>query len=125
MNVTTRVSSKALVSLLLGLSSVSLITGVPAVLMGLAGIREINQSDGRLAGRGMAIAGMLLGAFATVVLVVCILAMILVHMRETANRLYCENNLKHVGHGINVYHEAHNEFPSGTIIPSELPPEKR
>jgi hypothetical protein len=37
------------------------LTGVPAILMGRTAVREIDASDGQLAGRGQAITGIVLG----------------------------------------------------------------
>jgi ABC-type phosphate transport system permease subunit len=56
-------SRKAKISFMLGLSSfvVSFLAGVPAIINGLLGLREIRQSGGRLQGRGLAIWGIMLG----------------------------------------------------------------
>ena len=56
-------SRKARVSFMLGLSSflVSFLAGVPAIINGLLGLKEIRQSGGQLQGRGLAIWGIALG----------------------------------------------------------------
>jgi len=56
-------SRKASVSFSLGLLSflVSFLAGVPAIINGLLGLKEIRQSGGQLQGRGLAIWGIALG----------------------------------------------------------------
>jgi Domain of unknown function (DUF4190) len=56
-------SRKAKISFVLGLSSflVSFLAGVPAVINGLVGLKEIRQSGGQIQGRGLAIWGIALG----------------------------------------------------------------
>src|SRR5262249_38606887 len=54
----TRLSGKALASLVLGLL---VFTGLPALFLGVQSLREINRSDGRLRGRKLALAGLLTG----------------------------------------------------------------
>jgi Domain of unknown function (DUF4190) len=56
-------SRKARISFLLGLLSflVSFLAGVPAVIHGLLGLKEIRQSGGQLQGRGLAVWGIVLG----------------------------------------------------------------
>jgi hypothetical protein len=55
---------KALVSFELSLLSflVSILAGIPAIINGLLGLREIRQSRGRLQGKGLAVSGILLGS---------------------------------------------------------------
>jgi hypothetical protein len=56
-------SGKARISFALGLWSffVSILTGVPAIILGLLSLREIRQSGGRLQGKKLAVAGIILG----------------------------------------------------------------
>ncbi len=63
-----QISGKAIVSSILGVLSLVLLvlTGIPAMVLGLRALREVNMSDGALRGRGLAITGMLLGAFSSV-----------------------------------------------------------
>src|SRR5579859_7291744 len=61
------ISAKSLASTILGLLSLGLlaVTGIPAFIVGLRAMREINASDGRIGGRGFALFGMALGALGT------------------------------------------------------------
>jgi hypothetical protein len=56
-------SRKAKTSLTLGLLSfiLSIVTGVPAVITGFLSLREIGRSGGRVQGKRLALAGIVLG----------------------------------------------------------------
>jgi hypothetical protein len=57
----------ARLSLVLGLAGICCgVTGPFAVLLGLLGINRINESRGLLRGKGLAVAGIVLGALETV-----------------------------------------------------------
>jgi hypothetical protein len=60
--------AKAIVSLLLGLSSVlclGAVTGLPAVVLGALARKDIDRSSGTLTGRGIAAGGIVSGLFGT------------------------------------------------------------
>jgi hypothetical protein len=38
-------------------------------------------------------------------------------VREAANRTYCKNNLRQIGLGLHLYHDAHKRFPPGGLGP--------
>jgi len=124
---TSRVSTLALVSLVLGLASLVLllITGIPAVILGLYSLRWINYSDGRLRGRGLAIAGMALGGLGIAAAVVLLGASILADVREKAHAAECTENLHRLGFGLKLYDEDFKSFPPGTVPNDALPPERR
>jgi len=54
-------SGKAIASLILGILPLSVFSSIPAVVLGHLALSEIKKSAGRLQGRGMAIAGLVLG----------------------------------------------------------------
>jgi hypothetical protein len=63
-----RTEAKAIVSLLLGLSSImclGAITGLPAVVLGALARKDIDRSSGTLTGRGIAAGGIVSGLFGT------------------------------------------------------------
>lgn len=63
-----RTEAKAIVSLLLGLSSImclGAITGLPAVVLGSLARKDIDRSSGTLTGRGIAAGGIVTGLFGT------------------------------------------------------------
>jgi len=72
-------SGKALASMILGICSVffSILTGLPAIILGHLAQTEIRKSGGRLQGEGMALAGLILGYLsATFIPIVLIIAAI-------------------------------------------------
>lgn len=56
-----KVSGLAVASLVLGIFWVCGLGSILAAVFGIVSIRQINQSDGRLRGKGLAIAGLVLG----------------------------------------------------------------
>ena len=62
--------SRAKNALLLGIASVlccGFLTGIPAIWVGVQAVRDIDASQGRLRGRGSAIAGIVLGIVGSLV----------------------------------------------------------
>jgi prepilin-type processing-associated H-X9-DG protein len=118
-----RLSLAALLSVVLGLVP---LTGVPAMILGLAGLRAVNASDGRLRGRRLALAGMALGAVGTALLAVGIVLIIVFQLRSVSQLAECSNHLREVGMGINRYADAHgDQLPPGTVANAALAPERR
>src|SRR5262245_59066222 len=60
----TQTSGKAIASFILGLCSfvLCLITGIPAIILGILGLGDINNPKKNLSGRGLAIAGIVMGS---------------------------------------------------------------
>ena len=116
-----RASGKAVLSVILGL----LCLGPPGLLLGYWGLRDINESDGRIKGRGLAIAGMILGGLGTLLCLAGVPAVWIVGLREKANRASCQNNLRVIGLAVNLYHGDKGPFPPGTIANGALPPGER
>src|SRR5712692_129648 len=67
--VATTTSVKAIFSLLFGMLALLLpiVAAIPALILGFLGLRDINQSEGRLGGKGLAIAGMITSVVASLV----------------------------------------------------------
>lgn len=121
-----RTSGKAVLAFVLGLPPLSFITlGVPAVLVGFYALREINASDGRLRGRRLAVAAMVLGVLGVVVLVLWALAPVARYFRAINSRATCQNNLRVIGLAMNQYNEEHKFYPTGTIPNEDLRPDQR
>ena len=106
-------SGKAIASLILGILLVfACLTGVPAILFGRSALREIRLSEGRLRGRRMAVAGIVLG------LLGCLYTLLLIPMpnlREPALRVQCVDNLKQIAHFIHYYHEVNGTLPPAAM----------
>src|SRR5262245_49312472 len=62
-------SRKAVASLVLGLLSFlcTILTGLPAIILGIVSLRDIERSYGRLTGRGLAITGIITGSIGTLI----------------------------------------------------------
>ncbi len=54
-------SGKAIASLILGILPLSVLSSIPGVILGHLALSDIKKSAGRLSGKGMAIAGLILG----------------------------------------------------------------
>jgi hypothetical protein len=122
-----RTHHAALASFLLGLASLGLglLTGVPAVWLGLRGLRAVNSSDGQLRGARLAITGMILGALGTTVSLLGFGAIVAVQLRQNSNRVECANHLRAIGVALNKYADVQKRFPPATRDPRRLPPDRR
>src|SRR5262249_1551333 len=118
----------AVVAFVLGVSSLflSVVTALPALYVGLQGVRVVNGSDGRLRGRRLAIAGLILGAISTLVTVLGSAALVLLLVQDKSHLAGCSNNLRLIGQAVNRYSDHNNEqFPPGTVPNASLTPERR
>jgi prepilin-type processing-associated H-X9-DG protein len=118
----------AAASLLLGLLSLLLwgLAGVPALVLGLQGVRAVNASDGRLRGRGLAVAGMVLGACMTTLTVLGIALLGLGWVNEKGRQVECADNFRQIGRAVNLEYVHNNKrFPGAALPNPALPPEQR
>jgi hypothetical protein len=122
-----RLCTPAVVCFVFGALSPALLflTGIPALWMGVRALRSINASDGRLRGRRLVIAGMVLGGLGCAAAVFGTLALVFVELRARGQRLECLNNLRQIGGAVLNYQSANSAFPPGTVPNAALPPEKR
>ncbi|WP_010587604.1 DUF1559 family PulG-like putative transporter [Schlesneria paludicola] len=69
--------------------------------------------------------GLTLVEFVVVMAIIAVLVALLLpsvsRSREAARRTQCKNNLKQMGLAIQNYHETHNSFPAGYVLPPEGP----
>jgi len=119
------VSGKAIAALILGVLSLlggMLVTGVPATILGVLGLRDAGR--GRVRGKGMAVAGLVLG----IVGAACVTPVVgLVYgvqkVHETAARLQSMNNNRHMLLAMHDYALAMDDrFPAYAIMGSKSPP---
>jgi hypothetical protein len=102
----------AVVSLCMPLS-----LGVPAAILGIMGLNSIGRSQGKLSGRGLAIAGLIFGLVAAIGGVIVGVSTgafaAVASSRNAANRISSGNNLRQVGLAFINYHNATNAMPLG------------
>jgi prepilin-type processing-associated H-X9-DG protein len=108
-------SGKAIASLSLGfLFFFACLSGLPAILLGRQALRDISLSKGRLRGRNMAIAGIVLGGIGCLFTIALIMPATR-SAREAGRRSQCINNLKQIGLAFENYHSAYGSLPAAAI----------
>ena len=113
----TGTSGKAIASLILGLASCVLVcfTAIPGLILGIMGLGDINRSQGRIGGKGLAILGIVLSSIGMVWSIVAILIALMLpavtSVRTAARKAQSMNNIKQQALGILNYESANREFP--------------
>ena len=115
-------SGFAVASLIMGiLGFITILTGLLGIVFGWVALRKIKMSNGRLGGRGLAKAGILLSivalpvATAGYILVVRAANASLAGARGKAHAIHCVNNLKQLGLAARLYAGDYDgQYPSGT-----------
>jgi hypothetical protein len=116
-------SGKATASLILGLLSFVCVffTGIPAVILGILGLRDIGRSQGRLSGKGFAVTGLVTGLVGSLIVstvagFVVILSITAVQkVREAASRVQSQNNLKLLALGMLRHETMTGRLPGAAI----------
>jgi prepilin-type processing-associated H-X9-DG protein len=118
---TVRTSGKAVASLVLGIASLlcTFFTGIPAVIMGLLGLRDIGRAQGCIQGKGLAIAGIVTGGIGTMFACPAIVIALLIHAvhkeHDADLQLQCLNNLEHIALALHSYHSVYGRFPPAVV----------
>jgi hypothetical protein len=113
-------SGLAIAALVLGILSFPCFMGVttiPAIILGILALGKIAASQGRLGGKGSAIAGVVLGFLGLVSVVPLLIALLLPavqNVRDAAARQQEANNLKQMAIAMHNYHSAYGTFPAAT-----------
>src|SRR5262249_31265753 len=122
-------SGKAIASLILGILGIVpclIFTGIPALIFGFLGLRDVNESRGRLGGRGLAITRLVLGGLSIALTVFAVPVLLLVpaaqKMRDSADRAQGSNNLKVIGIALHNYHDNYQQFPPAVVYSADGKP---
>jgi hypothetical protein len=107
----------AITSLVLGCASFVcwIFTGLPAVILGIVALRQINRSRGELTGEGLAIGGIVTGGVTTFLVLPIMIALLLPAVqaaREAARRNQSMNNMKQISIAMQNYHDTRRALPA-------------
>ncbi len=107
-----KTSGKAVAALVLGLLSCG-ITGLPAIILGIISLIEINNSRGRLRGKGMAVAGLVLGglSFLAAPVMFGLLIPAVQKVREAAGDVQSKKNLVQMAIAMHNFNDANGHLP--------------
>jgi type IV pilus assembly protein PilA len=108
-------SGKAIGSLVCGILFFFLPAAIVAVVLGHLSLSEIRQSAGRLAGRGMAIAGLVLGylglSFIPILIIAAIAIPNLLRAKMAANEASAVGSIRTINTACVTYATEHKSFP--------------
>ena len=116
-------SGMAIASFVCGLFSfvTCVLTGIPAIILGIISLGKINRSGGALKGSGLATAGIVMGSVGSLLMTVApifiaLLLPALQSAREAARRNASTNNLKQIGLALHNYHDVYKSFPPRAVL---------
>ncbi len=113
-------SGLAIASLVLGIlgfTCFSILTGIPALILGIISLGKINKSSGAVTGKGMAIAGIVLGSLSILWLPIMagFLVPTLMKARSAADEVRCQSNMRELSKLVQMYAATH-----GGAVPATL-----
>ncbi len=122
-------SGKATAALVLGLLSfcLNVFTAVPAIIVALISLGEIGRSRGRLRGKGMAIAGLVLGCVGLVASGIGYFFLVrfsVLGVHEAAARVQNQNNLRQMVLAMHNYNDVNRHLPQAVPDPKVKSPTK-
>ena len=123
-----RTSGMAIASLVLGILSFLLwiLAGIPAIILGIISLVNISNSRGTLSGKGMAVSGIVLGGFTSVLVIPAILVALLLPAvqaaREAARINMSMSQMKQIMLAMHNHHDAKGAFPPAGSAEDAEPP---
>jgi hypothetical protein len=122
-------SGLAIASLVCGVCSLllSVITGIPAIIMGHIARSNIKASGGAIGGKGMALAGLILGYLTSLIPCVAVLAGLatpaILKAKKSADQVKLIQEMKIVGQELHEFGENSGRYPTGDelLITIDLP----
>ena len=104
----TKTSGLAIASLACGVLGCLCLPAVAGVVLGIMALLKINKSQGKLGGKGLAIAGLCVSGF-MLLLSPGMLLPALARAKGKAAQINCVNNLKQIGLGARMYADDHKD----------------
>ena len=108
-----RTSGKAVASFIFGLLSLpfSILAAIPAIILGIVSLRQIDQSGGQVTGKTLAIGGLVLGSLGVIIAPALLLPAINA-AREAARRNSSMNKMRMVTLSAKNYEASVRKYPS-------------
>ncbi len=113
-----KTSGMAISSLVLGVLgfACTILTGLPAIILGIIALGQIKRSEGQLTGSGLAIGGIITGSIATAMLcligpMIALLLPAVQAAREAARAAQSTNNMKQINLALLNYESQHGTMP--------------
>ncbi|MBI5778440.1 MAG: type II secretion system major pseudopilin GspG [Planctomycetes bacterium] len=113
-----RTSCAALWSLICGIAGMLLcLPAIPAIILGIIGLVNIKKGAGALKGKGKAIAGLILGGLAIIVMpILAIITAIaipnIIHGRDVANESMAKAQIRNISTSLEQYRMDCGDYPS-------------
>lgn len=116
-----KTSGLAITSLIFGIIPLSILTGIPAIIMGHIAMSKIKKSQGTIGGRGMALAGTILGYLSIVLIPILagLITPVILKAKKSADRAMLINGMKQVG--ITLQENKNPDTGAYPESPGELP----
>jgi hypothetical protein len=118
-----RTSGKAVGSLVFGFLSfcLSVLAGIPAIVLGLMGLGDVNRGGGQVSGRGLAVAGITLGIVGSLFslgVVAVVFGFVVPKVQEEQARRETNLNLKLIGLAFHNYESNSGNLPGPGVLDS-------
>jgi len=115
-----KTSAMAIWSLVLGIVGFLCgLTAIAGLILGILSLRDIKASNGRLTGRGMALAGIIISSIVILLFPIAFFAAkllpALAKAKSKAQAINCVNNVKQLNLAVRIYaSDSSDKFPAGT-----------